>query len=356
MNYKKFLVQFVAAVCMLSCFTYWGGGIAPSEAVTIGGKSLGSITDLVKTATGSDFPEIPKHSLMIFERHQYGSGLRYKSSILTISADGSVRKRFGDFVHFDSNYKPVDPATNVVQRMDLAVSSKRFGNRRNIVYATSGLDTNPDGLYGYQTLNSVGTEDSANITSPSPSNNWWWKNNRQLWGTANLTVKGFENKDVFVYAHSSKMAVNGTLHFSFFTLDRNESGNITQTELAVDGGDSQGWKLKDYSDGIWGVDIAAGDFDGDGYKNEIVMAWNDNTGVYCNIYRVTSPNGNTVRVTSLLSDGVHTGPQNWGTEHWKQSAVAALAGDFDGDGIQEAAIVTKTNGLSLGDMRIKVFK
>lgn len=52
MKAKKFLVRFVATVCMLSCFTYWGG-IAPSEAkVQIGGKSLGSIYDIVKTATG----------------------------------------------------------------------------------------------------------------------------------------------------------------------------------------------------------------------------------------------------------------------------------------------------------------
>ncbi len=358
MRCKKLLVQFVAAVCMLSCFTYWGGGTAPSEAVTIGGKSLGAITDLVKTATGSDFPDIPKHSLLIYERVRNGNGMRYRSNIVLVSNDGSARKTFGEFVNDDSYYTPVDTATNVVQRMNVAISPKRFGMRRNVAFTTSGIDyegADPDGLFGYQTLQSNGTETTANISTPS--NSHWWYDGRQVWGVAALQVKGMENRDVFVTAHTTKMAPNGDLYFKFFDFARNESGNVGGGYLTPEGGDNgQGWKVRDYSDGIWGVDIAAGDFDGDGYKNEIVMAWNDNTGVYCNIYRVTSPNGITVRVTSLLSDGVHTGPQNWGTEHWKQSAVAALAGDFDGDGIQEAAIVTKTNGLSLGDMRIKVFK
>ena len=332
-----------------------GGGIAPSEAVTIGGKSLGSISDIVRTATGSEFPEIPKHSLMIFERHQYGSGLRYKSTILTISADGSVRKRFGDFVNYDSSYKPVDPATNVVQRMDLAVSSKRFGNRRNIVYATSGLDTNPDGLYGYQTLNSVGTEDSANITSPLPPGvNWWWENNRQLWGTANLTVKGFENKDVFVYAHSSKMAVNGTLHFSFFTLDRNESGNITRTELAVDGGDSQGWKLFNYNYGIRAISMAAGDIDGDGYDNEIALIHNADPYIDIYVYKVVK-SGNKLKVTEAYKECIHSGVTKWGNyEAWMQASVGAVTGDFNGDGKDEAAFICKNHGSVVTDTKIRV--
>ena len=131
-------------------FCVLGGGIAPSEAVQIGGKSLGSIYDIVKTATGSEFPEIPKHSLLIYERHDNGSGMRYKSNILTINPDGSVRKRFGDLGIKDVCGKAVTPTTGIIEKLDVAVSPKPFGIRRNVVYATSGLDTNPDGIYGYQ--------------------------------------------------------------------------------------------------------------------------------------------------------------------------------------------------------------
>ncbi|MBQ7666252.1 MAG: hypothetical protein IJS42_06010, partial [Synergistaceae bacterium] len=48
--------------------------------------------------------------------------------------------------------------------------------------------------------------------------------------------------------------------------------------------------------------------------------------------------------------------QSWGLDEAHQSSVIALAGDFDGDGVQEAAVVTRTNGLKNVDMRVKVFK
>ena len=286
MKAKKLLVQLVTALCVLSCFTYWGGGIAPSEAVQVNGTNLGSIPDIVRKAIGSDFPEIPKHSLLIYERHQNGTRSRYKSNIVLISGDGSAKKTFDGFGIEDLYYKRGDPATNVVQRMNVAVSPKRFGMRRNVAFTTSVIDYAPEdveGLFGYQTLQSNGTETTVNISTPS--NSHWWYDGRQVWGVAALQVKGMENRDVFVTAHTTKMAPNGDLYFKFFDFARNESGDIGGGYLTPEGGDNgQGWKVRDYSDGIWGVDIAAGDFDGDGYKNEIVMAWNDNTGVYCNIY------------------------------------------------------------------------
>ena len=260
------------------------GGIAPSEAVQIGGKSLGSIYDIVKTATGSEFPEIPKHSLLIFERHPNGSSFRLKSSIVLLNNDGSARKTFGDLVHYDLGYSPVDTSTGVIQKMDLAISRQPFGNRRNLVYANSGMDTTSDGLYGYQTLENNGTETTANISTPN--NDFFWIIKRQIWGVASLQIKGFENKDVLVTAHSNKMDdTNGDFYFKFFTLDRNETGSVSRNILSAEGGNSgntydsyNGWKVWGYGHGVRGCEIAAGDIDGDGYKNEIALTWTQSDG------------------------------------------------------------------------------
>ena len=327
----------------------------------IGGKSLGSIYDIVKAATGSEFPEIPKHSLLIYERHKNGNRMRYKSNILMLNGDASVRKRFTDLVDHDSSYQPYNPATNIVQKMSLAISPTRFGNRRNVIFTTAGLNIDggayADSMTGFQTIETTGTEENAKMTLPDRETPRWQWGSRQMWGNAAITVKGLEGKDVFALLHSSPMDSSGNLYLYFLAVDRNETGKVSSHRVDVQGGDIYfGHKIFDYSNGIWGVAIAAGDFNGDGYKDEIAIGWNDSTGVFCNIYKVNSSDGKTVSVTGLMSDCVHGGVQSWGTDEAHQSSVIALAGDFDGDGVQEAAIVTKTNGLNLGDMRVKVFK
>lgn len=92
--------------------------------------------------------------------------------------------------------------------MDLAISNKRFGRWRNVVYTTSGAIA-PYGRYGYQTIDSQGTEDTAEITSPN--HDFMYQEQHQMWGIANLQVRGIEDKDVFVMAHTDKMDTTGSL-------------------------------------------------------------------------------------------------------------------------------------------------
>ncbi|MBQ3448423.1 MAG: hypothetical protein IJG34_00785, partial [Synergistaceae bacterium] len=81
--YKFFKLGTVT--CVLSALILLPFCVTSEAEVTIRGKSLGSIPDIIKATTGSDLPEIQKHSLMLYERIRNGNGLRYQSHILTIN-------------------------------------------------------------------------------------------------------------------------------------------------------------------------------------------------------------------------------------------------------------------------------
>ncbi|MBQ6919809.1 MAG: VCBS repeat-containing protein, partial [Synergistaceae bacterium] len=359
-------VHFINALLLaVLLFTAFIAPLPTSEAVTIKGKRLAEISDIVEAVTGSDFPEIPKHSLLLFERYTEDSEVVYQPRVFTISRDGSMRHEYTlDVQHLDDRHKTrqtLYPGGDVVQKMNIAISPSRFGARRNVIYTNSGLvlDNSYYSLTGFQTVNSEGTEASADMTTPDEEARQWYWGERCMWGNAAMTVKGMEDKDIYVIAHSTTMAPTGNIYLYFLGVDRNESGSLSSHHITVNGGDQYlGAKAFDFSNGIWGVDVTAGDFDGDGYKNEILLAWNDSTGVYAYVYRITTEDGETLNSGGMMpaTDGVHTGVQTWGLDYSRQSSVIALAGDFDGDGVQEAAVVTRTNGLRQTDMRVKVFK
>ena len=355
-------IRFIAlmtVVCVLSAFSFC---VTASGDVQIKGKSLGSISDIVKETTGSEFPEIPKHSLMLYERFTLNSNyIRYQPRVFTINTDGSLKQSHSSLLSTtDLPYKPVNPTSNVVQKMNVSISPKRFGTRRNVAYTLAGLNIdggNPSSIGGFSTVESTGTWDNVSMKSPELKTPYWILRARNTWGNAHLTIKGMEGKDVFAFIHSDRMAPSGSLYVYFLGVDRNETGTVSSNRVDVSGGDRiLGSKLWDYTRGIQACDIAAGDFDGDGYKNEFVVAWNNNNGVYAYVYKVSSTDGKTVSVTRIMPETFVHGSETWGIDYTQQASLAALAGDFDGDGVEEAAVVTRTNGTSVSDMRVKVFK
>ena len=86
-NLRKFVNPFIAAlaVCLLSV-QFTGSAFA----VQIKGKSLSEIYDVVKQATGEDFGELQKHSLLLAERRS----TYIQPRVFVISGDGSVFKRY----------------------------------------------------------------------------------------------------------------------------------------------------------------------------------------------------------------------------------------------------------------------
>lgn len=70
---------FFVHVCSFSAAILRTGGIVPCEAsLKIKGKTLTQITDIVATVTSSDFPELQKHSILLFERFDDSVGTKYQ--------------------------------------------------------------------------------------------------------------------------------------------------------------------------------------------------------------------------------------------------------------------------------------
>ncbi|MBQ6919646.1 MAG: hypothetical protein IJQ74_04895 [Synergistaceae bacterium] len=332
---------------------------ALAKPVEIKGQRLSEISDIVKTVTSSDFPEIPKHSLMLLERKTIDGDVSDKPRVFLINRDGSLKKDYDPGYSVNGAMMPISPRLDVVQKMNVSISPKPFGKRRNVFFSTAGLTDNYNSRYAFMGLESNGTEENAKITNYG--NTSGTIDNRNIWGNACLQVQGMEDKDVFVIVHSSKMAETGNLYFKFITIPRDESTDLINhmDDISVDGdnGDSLGWKVFDYSNGIRGVDIAAGDFDGDGYKNEIAMTWNQNNSSWLYVYQVKQ-SGDSLSITQLFNQhvdnvaGIYDNAD--GYMGYKQSYPNVVVGDFDGDGRDEAAFVGRVYPDNVNSMRVGI--
>ena len=142
-----------------------------SEAVSIKGILLSNIGDIVSTVTGSEFPEVQKHSLLLYERFTDHATERifYQPRIFTIGTDGSMRKQSTFEVATEYNVT-LSPTEYIVQKMSLAISDKRFGRRRNVMYTIPGEYAfyNPNltswNVYNLKTFETSGTEDGVDIS------------------------------------------------------------------------------------------------------------------------------------------------------------------------------------------------
>ena len=285
--------------------------------------------------------------------------MRFQSHVFTINNDGSLKKENATIVDANPYVVPLSPKLDVIQRMDVSVSPKRFGMRRNVMYATAGLD-NYYSQYGSQTLETSGTEDSAQIRELTYDSDYYdyTDSGRDSWGSACLSVEGMEDKDVFVVAHSSKMGISGNLCFKFLQVSRNETGdNSMINDLNVDGGDGSQYEVFGYGTGILGCTITAGDIDGDGYRNEIALAWTQNDGSWIYVFQVKK-SGDSVSVTKLLEDRCNNSDGNSGDEYWmgyRQSCPNIVTGDFDGDGRDEPAFVGRVYYYGTNYMRVHIY-
>ncbi|MBR0251340.1 MAG: hypothetical protein IJQ77_09675, partial [Synergistaceae bacterium] len=363
---KLFFLSLVMA-CLFGAFVE----TSSSEAVTIHNKPLNNIPDIVKEVTGSEFPELQKHSIMLYERFSRNGATYFTPKIFTLNNDGTMRKMH-ELADYSINHTTISTRENIVQKMSLAMSNKRFGQRRNVMLTMPGMLHSGNyeyNVWGFRTIESKGTEDNADISLINPSDEFaQFGQDRIIWGNAAMTVKGLESHDVFVCLHSGNMAYNGALYFKFFTSRRNETGNAVREDLSVQGEDANGWKLRDYSDGNRGAGVAAGDFDGDGYKDEIAVCFNDNYKIFAYFYKLTFEGGQ-ASVRKIAEETIHNTDSKgtpWEREHatpwgdWtmvaaRQATPNVVALDFDGDKKDEAAFVYKgfdVNGKPVMDITI----
>ena len=345
---RKFLILLTAAISFIALPAF-------GSTVTVKGHALKDISDIAKTASGHDL-EIQKHSIMFFERFVSGGTTHFQPKIFTINSDGSLNKQY-TLSDYTVNKSVLNPTKDIVQKIELAVSDKRFGDSsRNVMITSPGFSNtgstfspyngayNSFGLYGVKSIKS--TIKSNNVTLKNVDASYKTTNDDpffNLWGTGHLEIKGLD-KDVFVYVSSTNLEWNSVLAlFSFVAADRNENGKVNLQNLKINNNGLQDKFEISKSSQINGVDIATGDIDNDGYKNEIALFLNSGYGTGCTgkayIYSVSSSDGKNLKLNLIKTQTIHDRNPYSSYNFGSQSCPNALVGDFDGDGRNEAAFV-----------------
>ena len=174
------------------------------------------------------------------------------------------------------------------------------------------------------------------------------------------TVK--DNDDLYVEAKSKNVA---SARLDFWALFADDSGNVqykkldnlTQTKSGFDVALLNG--IINASDGDWAsynnnrtfaspymlIKTAVGDFNDDGFDNEIAMLTADKKGINLCVYQIRCENNNfTIRTMSDVGRIYsYSNPDyitTWSYNGWNRMPGAEiLAGDFDGDGKTELGVV-----------------
>ncbi|MBR0253617.1 MAG: hypothetical protein IJQ57_09740, partial [Synergistaceae bacterium] len=322
--------KFVALLILLSVFA------GRSDAVQINKKALRSIDDIVKEVTKGDL-EIPKKSLLFVELHnldyKYETGKKRKDPyssvssylvpyIFTISSDASLAKTFKQpVIHTENSedYLLLKHDSRRIFQTVLSAVSQNF----NVMYQISSLTQNfLNGFYKIKSENnSISSTALTKKKDTSPA-----KKYANIFDMVSVPVKGYDN-DVFAAVYTS------------------ESSDVARVILYEVDGDS--WsvisELKTAPNNVELASLAVGDFDDDGFKNELALIVNSKTEIILYVYRFVYSGGK-LQVKMLGSaEGykiLETGSnQAFAESAPLQAASQVLAGDYDGDGQDEIAIV-----------------
>ena len=290
-KFKIFVVSFVGLV-LSSGLTF------PARAVQINNKALGDVSDIVKEVTHGDL-EIPKKSLMFVSdvavKDASGNTKSYLSSqIMTFNNDGSVSKTFKLPVIDDQRNFIINAQNqrNAFLQMNPAVSKNLIDGERIVMLNSLGnsksFDINlmsikrGDGTVSGSVIGS-GTEVGSN-------------SNTCVYGSGFLSVPGYENNIYFLAdqtitkteetASSFSIPV-GDIKLKFWEVNKNSSGNL-QYESLENLNFVQNVPSYPYNHL---VQMCVGDFDGDGYKNEIALLFNGYIRIDFYVYRLIYSDG-----------------------------------------------------------------
>ena len=357
---RKFLILLTAAISFIALPAF-------GSTVTVKGHALKDISDIAKTASGKDL-EIQKHSIMFFERFVNGGTVHFQPKIFTINSDGSLNKQY-TLSDYTVNKSVFNPSEYIVQKIELAVSDKRFGDSRNVMITNTGLSNgsygNPLSFYGVKSIKSTIKSNNVTLTNVDASYQTTDDSSKaNVWGTGHLGIKGID-KDVFVYVSSQITTYylnrEGSLVLSFVTADRSEGGKVNLQTLQVN---NNGLKdrfeiLKDPKH--INVAIATGDIDNDGYKNEIALFVNRSPYGYSDygtayIYSVSSPDGKNLKLNLIKSQSIYEDCDYRANRLSQQACPNVLVGDFDGDGRNEAAFIARITDYHTNDIRVGILK
>lgn len=149
-----------------------------------------------------------------------------------------------------------------------------------------------------------------------------------------MSVKGYD-REIFVGASKCKanLLFHGEVRLDFFAISADNEGAMKQEPLT-----NLVQRVR-YIGNADIVSIAVGDFDGDKYNNEVAVMMHFRTEIKLFVYRLNYSNGK-LEVKSLDDLTVHK-YDRWWTNLEEQPVADMTAGDFDGDGKDEIAVLYK---------------
>ncbi|MBQ3458570.1 MAG: hypothetical protein IJG30_06390, partial [Synergistaceae bacterium] len=167
-----------------------------------------------------------------------------------------------------------------------------------------------------------------------------------------MAVKGYD-REIFVAASGPNHPdfLDKTIRLEFFSLNADSEGNMTQEPLTAlthetpfrSTGDSRTQSPE--SPKI--ISLAVGDIDGDKYDNEVALMINTKNDIWIFVYRLALSDGKLVLRSLGDASGIHVySTDQWGNDLESQPVTDMVAGDFDGDGTDEIALLFKISNRS----------
>lgn len=366
--FKKCLALLAVIACLTS-----------SEAadVQIGGKTLSEIPNIIKAVTGQATFQVGKKSLMFLETaslierghnepYLTNSDTSYQQArIFQFKEDGSVEKEFVfDPVRDTGSLRLLSQEYNS-KKVQPAVANKASKAGLAVKYDSGSRVSGYDNYSAVQTFTSSAANNQLSVSAQTLSKVSNGGNGESFYGNGALTLPTYYG-EVFASAssyHKSELRAGNpvVLKLSFFKY--NQEGNLehdTEKELTL-------YTVTEYQ-GLYHASMAAGDFDNDGYKNDVALLVFTQSKATLYFYTVTydRTNGKAELVQRLTYDNrprssrdpkptpqhgivVHDWQGYWNFDKTFDTAANGnvFCGDFDGDGnIEVAASYMEPHGAS----------
>ena len=335
------------------------GGEFAEAVQTLSGKSIEDIDDIVQSVNGS--LSLAKKGLITIRGGNNGDHTYVDVFAQTFSRDTTPSKARKIFTYPNSGYamnaEPTAP-------FHPAVSRKLYNGKRAFMFhniapnngklkyyfktLSNTITSHDNGLKPDERVDTVQIADLGEYTLTRFSTQYNVRNS-EVYGTGFMSLKGYDNEILAVVSDAyMEFSENNALLLDFFVINADSEG-LSMEPLWTETRESTGrvrWTRVThripYRNKSYLISTAVGDFDGDKYDNELAVMINTMTEIRLFVYRLILSNGN-VELRSLGDAG---GIKVYESSLWRdpleeQPVTDMAAGDFDGDGRKEIAILYK---------------